>query len=271
MVALARYSGAGALPILLRQQLCRANTEGFRNLPEGEERDILLSPLHQAYVSTVNAHPLGQRGLAQIRLPPNSGDIPPEELPDVHLKDGHRVRILVRRIIIRGSRSDDPAMSSVEATDTPAEAAPRAVVERLYLRNRDWLLAFLNRRFGSLVGEDAAQEAFVRTLASGSVVRNPRAFLAKVAIRAALEEVRRRPELGMTYAAPSVSLPDAEQALLLEQTIQALPEPIRDVFVLSRFGGLSNVEIAQRCNLSVKRVEARLTEARRRCAALMRD
>ncbi len=65
--------------------------------------------------------------------------------------------------------------------------------------------------------------------------------------------------------------PDAEQAVLLEQLVQALPEPIRDVFLLSRFGGLSKVEIARRCNLSVKRVEARLTEARRRCAALIQD
>src|SRR5688500_5303072 len=67
-------------------------------------------------------------------------------------------------------------------------------VERLYRRHRAWLLDFLSRRFGSSVGEDAAQEAFVRTLASRSQIRNPRAFLAKVAIRAALEELRRRPE-----------------------------------------------------------------------------
>jgi RNA polymerase sigma-70 factor (ECF subfamily) len=129
----------------------------------------------------------------------------------------------------------------------------------------------MSRRFGSLVGEDAAQEAFVRTLASGAEVRNPRAFLAKVAIRAALEEIRRRPEAGLTYAPAAAVQPDAEQALLLEQLIRALPGPIRDVFLLSRFGGLSNVEIAQRCNLSVKRVDARLTEARRRCAALIQD
>jgi len=143
--------------------------------------------------------------------------------------------------------------------------------DRLFRRHRIWLLDFLTRRFGSLVGEDAAQEAFARTLASGAEVRNPRAFLAKVAIRAALEEIRRRPEVGFAYEPVAVVQPDAEQALLLEQLIVALPEPIREVFLLSRFGGLSNVEIAQRCNLSVKRVEARLTEARRRCAALIQD
>lgn len=161
-------------------------------------------------------------------------------------------------------------MSSLDVTGSQ-EPDARASVERAYARHRSWLLAFLNRRFGNLVGEDLAQEAFARTLASGADVRNPRAFLAKVAIRAAMEEVRRRPEPGFVYTMPAAVAPEAEQALLLEQTIQALPEPIRDVFVLSRFGGLSNVEIAQRCNLSVKRVEARLTDARRRCAALMRD
>lgn len=144
-------------------------------------------------------------------------------------------------------------------------------MEASFRRHRSWLLAFVTRRFGSLVGEDLVQEAFARTLASGADVRNPRAFLAKVAIRAAMEEVRRRPEPGFIYEPPVAVQPEAEQAILLEQAILALPEPVRDVFVLSRFGGLSNVEIAQRCNLSVKRVEARLTEARRRCAALMQD
>jgi len=90
-------------------------------------------------------------------------------------------------------------------------------------------------------------------------------------MRVAVEEARRRREPQFVYQPPVSVAPDAEVAVLLEQTIAALPEPIRDVFVLSRFGGLSNVEIAQRCNLSVKRVEARLTEARRTCAALIQD
>ena len=162
-------------------------------------------------------------------------------------------------------------MSTVEAGSPIEATASSDLVTGLYLRHRHWLIAFLNRRFGSLVGEDLAQEAFARTLASGAEVRNPRAFLAKVAIRAALEEARRRPEVALTYEPVAAVEPDAEQALLLEQAILALPEPVRDVFLLSRFGGLTNVEIARRCNLSVKRVEVRLTEARRRCAALIRD
>ncbi len=103
------------------------------------------------------------------------------------------------------------------------------------------------------------------------MVQRPKAFLAKIAIRVAVEEARRRASPNFVFAPPATVLPEAEQAVLLEQAILALPEPIRDVFVLSRFSGLSNVEIAQRCNLSVKRVEARLSEARRRCAALMQD
>lgn len=162
-------------------------------------------------------------------------------------------------------------MTTVEARDESVDIESRRAVERLYVTHRDWLRAFLARRFGGLVSEDLTQEAFARTLAAGAQIRNPRAFLAKVAIRAAMEEVRRRPGPGFVYEPATAVQPVAEQAVLLEQTILALPEPIRDVFVLSRFGGLSNVEIAQRCNLSVKRVEARLTEARRRCAALMQD
>lgn len=162
-------------------------------------------------------------------------------------------------------------MANVEARIRTKAKTSSDVVERLYRRHRSWLRSFLIRRFGQLVGEDLLQEAFARTLASGAEVQNPRSYLAKVAIRAALEEVRRRPEPRFAYQPQVSEAPDAEVAVLLEQMITALPGPIREVFVLSRFGGLSNVEIAQRCNLSVKHVEARLTEARRRCAALIQD
>ena len=144
-------------------------------------------------------------------------------------------------------------------------------IELIYRKHRGWLLAFLKQRFGSLVGEDLAQEAFLRTLRSGAEIRNPRAFLAKVAVRAALEEARRRPEPGLAVVLPRAAEPEAEEAMLLEQAILSLPQPLREVFLLSRFGGLTNVEIADRCNLSVKRVEARITKARAMLTAMMRD
>jgi RNA polymerase sigma-70 factor (ECF subfamily) len=159
-------------------------------------------------------------------------------------------------------------MSTADADSVAPEAATN--VEQLYREHRGWLLRFLRRRFGGLVAEDLAQEAFVRTLGTRATVRNPRAFLATVAVRAALEEAQKQPRDLASLHSSSVA-PDADAAMLLEQLILNLPPPLREVFLLSRFGGLSNVEIAQRCNLSVKRVEARITKARILCAALMRD
>jgi RNA polymerase sigma-70 factor (ECF subfamily) len=157
----------------------------------------------------------------------------------------------------------------MSAVDTD-ELSGGESVERLYRRHRAWLLGLLARRFGASVGEEAVQEAFARSLAGGSRIRNPRAFLAKVAVRAALEEVRRRPEPEFVLQPlTSVAHPDAEVALVLEETILSLPEPIRAAFLMSRFSGLTNAEIAARLGISVKRVEARLSEARRLCAVAL--
>jgi len=164
-------------------------------------------------------------------------------------------------------------MTSAKAK--PVERPPHADgppqnPEQLYRKHRGWLLRFIQRRFGNLIAEDVTQEAFARTLQSQGEIRHPRAFLAKVATRAALEEARKRPD-DLAPFTPAEVPADSDQAILLEQLILNLPPPVREVFLLSRFGGLSNVKIAHRCNLSVKRVEARITKARAMCAALMQD
>jgi RNA polymerase sigma factor (sigma-70 family) len=164
-------------------------------------------------------------------------------------------------------------MTSAKAkpVDPPLPADdPTPNTDALYRRHRGWLLRFIQRRFGNHIAEDVAQEAFARTLRIQAEIRNPRAFLAKVAMRAALEEVGKRPD-SVAPLPPAEVQPESDQAVLLEQLILNLPPPLREVFLLSRFGGLSNVEIAHRCNLSVKRVEARITKARAMCAALMQD
>jgi RNA polymerase sigma-70 factor (ECF subfamily) len=48
-----------------------------------------------------------------------------------------------------------------------------------------------------------------------------------------------------------------------------MPPQVREVFLLSRSAGLTYEEIAHRCGISVKRVEARMTAALKMCTALM--
>jgi RNA polymerase sigma-70 factor, ECF subfamily len=59
----------------------------------------------------------------------------------------------------------------------------------------------------------------------------------------------------------------AEQAQLIEDAINRLPDPFRDVYVLADVEGLPNNEIAEMLNLSVPAVKSRLHRARLR----MRD
>ena len=59
--------------------------------------------------------------------------------------------------------------------------------------------------------------------------------------------------------------------MLLRQIVSALPPPLRDVFVLSRFAGMTNQDIATACGLSVKTVEWRMTKALALVTLRLRD
>jgi RNA polymerase sigma-70 factor (ECF subfamily) len=48
---------------------------------------------------------------------------------------------------------------------------------------------------------------------------------------------------------------------IIEKTLNGLPERCRDIFILSRFEGKKNQEVAQELNISVKAVEAQITKA----------
>ena len=143
----------------------------------------------------------------------------------------------------------------------------------LYRNHSSWLLDFLKRRFGRDAAEDIAQETFARSLGSDGI-RNPRAFLATLALRAAADQARResvRPIAGELEEADAPVLPDQVERVLLQQLLRELPRPVREVYLLCRVAGFTYPEAAERLGISVKRVEARMTEAHKRFAALLRD
>jgi RNA polymerase sigma factor (sigma-70 family) len=160
-----------------------------------------------------------------------------------------------------------------KAIPFPPRADAPLDVEAVYRTHGNWLIAFLRRRFGAQEAEELAQETYVRVIGANTEIRNPRAFLARVAVNAARDQARRsavRPvlvsDVARAEAAPAPA--DQAEALLLKQLILALPPRLREVFLLSRFAGLTYEEIAHRCGVSVKTVEARMTKALSMCAAL---
>jgi RNA polymerase sigma-70 factor (ECF subfamily) len=62
-----------------------------------------------------------------------------------------------------------------------------------------------------------------------------------------------------------------QQLARLEQVVLAMPDKRRTVFVLSRIRGLTNVEIARRCGISLKTVEKHIALALAECRAQVVD
>lgn len=162
------------------------------------------------------------------------------------------------------------------STGREEAAAADAGIGDLYRRHSRWLARRLRRRFGD-DGDDFAQEAWRRLIAGygrSALIRHPRALLLRIATNTGLDSLRqgarRTRAEACGSAVPEAGEPPQDMTMLMEQIILGLPEPLRDVFVLSRFGGLTNSQIAERLGISPKTVEWRMTRALARCAAELR-
>lgn len=153
-------------------------------------------------------------------------------------------------------------------------AEPRSDLAALYRRHAGWLTGRLRRRFGPEAAEDLVQEAYLRVAAAGpAALRHPKAYLLRVAVNLGLDAGRRRARAQavlLSAACDGVEPPAQMDGLLLREAVLSLPEPLKDVFVLSRFGHLTYEEIAERLGLSVKTVEWRMSRALAHCAARLR-
>lgn len=139
---------------------------------------------------------------------------------------------------------------------------------------------------------DLVHEAYARVLAlqqTGQVVHQPRALLYRTARNLLIDQHRRHAVRSVSHEADETSLPDvaelpappgdepevaatsAQGVASLIATIDALPLRCREAFILHKFDGLSQAEVAAQMGISRKMVEQHIQRAMvacRQCRAM---
>lgn len=162
------------------------------------------------------------------------------------------------------------------------------LVRDLHAREGSRLLRFFRACLRSPQdAADASQETYLRLLRvrDPESITDPRAYLFKVArsvaiatgARAAANQALFVADPDATEAAlceaPGVEriLASRQELALLARAIDALPPRCREVFVLSRLGGLSNGAIAERLGISRNMVEKHIMRALIACRDARRE
>lgn len=139
----------------------------------------------------------------------------------------------------------------------------------LYRRYSAWLRARLRVRFGADAADDLVQEAYLRIAPYQSTgISSPKALLLRIASNLALDGIARdavRNRHQHNTAASPAAFDSPHEALLLKEIVRSIPEKDREVFLLSRFGGLTHAQIAARLGVAVKTVEWRMARALKHC------
>lgn len=144
-------------------------------------------------------------------------------------------------------------------------------LEELYRRHSDWLARRLRRHVEPDRAREFVQEAYLRAAPlDANQIRHPRAFLLRVALNLVRDDARKRQRQTITAERIRQLEPRGLEAsqidqVMLKQVVLGMPALYRDVFLLSRFRGLSHAEIGTRLGISPKTVEWRLARAMEYC------
>ena len=126
------------------------------------------------------------------------------------------------------------------------------------------LLAFTGGRTD--VAEDATAEAFARALAQGAGLRDPLAWIYRVAFRVAIDEIRRSAKQGRGQ--PSGEVPPPELTGLVEALRRLSPNQ-RAAVVLRFVMDLDTAEVAHRMGIAAPTVRVHLHRGRKRLRELL--
>ncbi|WP_293780138.1 sigma-70 family RNA polymerase sigma factor [uncultured Oxalicibacterium sp.] len=165
--------------------------------------------------------------------------------------------------------------------------ATHSDIEALYTAHHGWLRTWLHRKLGcSFDAADLAQDTFVRVISSDqrkealSLLREPRAYLSTIAKGLMVDMFRRR-SLEQAWLEALATLPEEtaispeERFVILEALqrldalLDALPEKVRTVFLMSQLDGMTYADIACRMNLSLRTVKRYMQQGFVQCLTLM--
>ena len=153
-------------------------------------------------------------------------------------------------------------MSDVKQLNPGAAAS----LNGLYRRYSGWLGKRLRGRVGADQADDVVQETYLR-LSPYLLedIRHPKALLLRVAMNLVRDEHRRMAlrDRALQDAAPfaGMAVEAPVDRLHLKQVLQTMPPVYRDVFVLSRFDGMTYVPRDLAAHLSIKRAVSALAAA----------
>jgi RNA polymerase sigma-70 factor (ECF subfamily) len=160
-------------------------------------------------------------------------------------------------------------------------AEKKNYISELYKKHYEELRRFVAGRLSGGEAADVVQDVFVRTLClePGYDIREPRAFLFRVASNIVLDRLRmqqhrhesRGTVMGVRHDEPADEISpettlDAQQRLgILREAIGELPPRCREVFLLHKFHHRSHAQIARQCGISVNMVEKHIIKALAHC------
>ena len=165
-----------------------------------------------------------------------------------------------------------------------AQQGDRNAFGELVRRHYQGVVRLVYRMCGdTALAEDATQEAFIRAwvnLPSFQPSAPLRSWLYRIAINAALDVLRRKPEESLEEnqvtmiadqaAGPETALIEKERVALVQQAMKNLPEAARSVLVLREYGDLSYQEIAKVLDIPIGTVMSRLNYARNRLREILK-
>jgi RNA polymerase sigma-70 factor, ECF subfamily len=155
------------------------------------------------------------------------------------------------------------------AVDDAATATPNRDLDNLFRAEGDavfrTLVAFTGGRAD--IAEEATAEAFARAIAHREELRDPLAWIYRVAFRVAVDEVRRA-----ARQAPErhQSFEHADLHGLMDALVKLSPNQ-RAAIVLRHVEGLDTAEVADRMGIAQPTVRVHLFRARKRLSLLLGD